>query len=204
MNEFDLDRLGDVWRQQPAPAELERLRRTAAAVRRRARLAQIVDVGAAIIVGIMVVLLVLSSPKIETVVVGSAAILILLVSQIRARRLRAVELRGLAGTTEAMLDQSIERLEKTLRHQRFSLVAIGPAIVIGNLMASTGARSFISLAGPLTALPGFRIVWPAFWFTVLAGTVLFVALSMRGNRRELERLRTMRDAYRQEGESTPP
>ncbi len=204
MSEIDLERLGDVWRQQPDPAELERLRRTAAAVRRRARLAQIVDVGAAIIVAIVVILLVLSSPKTETVVVGSAAILIVLISQIRSRRLRQVELRGLAGTTEAMLDQSIERVEKTLRHQRFSLIAIGPAIVIGNLVASSAGRPLISLTGALTDLPGFHIAWPAFWLTVLAGTVLFVGLSMRRNRRELERLLTMRDAYRQDGESTRP
>ena len=32
MSDFDLDRLGDVWRQQPDPAEMERLRRTAIAV----------------------------------------------------------------------------------------------------------------------------------------------------------------------------
>ena len=37
MSDFDLDRLGDVWRQQPDPAEMERLQRTAAAVSRRAR-----------------------------------------------------------------------------------------------------------------------------------------------------------------------
>lgn len=204
MSEIDLDRLGDVWRQQPDPAELERLQRTAAAVSRRARLAQIVDVGAALIVGIVVVLLVASSPKTETVAIGTAAILILLVSQIRSRRLRAVELRGLAGTTEAMLDQSIERLEKTLRHQWFGLVGIGPAIVIGNLMASSAESPIVSMTDSLVGIPGFRIAWAAFWLTVLVATVLFVALSIRRSRRELGRLKAMRDSYRQEGESSAP
>ena len=45
MSDFDLDRLGDVWRQQPDPAEMERLQKSAAAVARRARRAQVVDVG---------------------------------------------------------------------------------------------------------------------------------------------------------------
>ena len=204
MSDIDLDRLGDVWRQQPDPAELERLRRTAAAVSRRARLAQFVDVGAAIVVGVVVVLLVLSSPKADTIAIGSAAILILLVSNIRLRRLREVELRSLAGTTEAMLDQSIERVESTLRYRRFVLVGAVPAIVIGNMVASSAERSLGSLVEPLTGIPGFRIAWAAAWLTILAATILFMALSIRRGRRELERLKAMRDAYRQEGESARP
>jgi hypothetical protein len=204
MNEFDLDRLGDVWRQQPDPAELERLLRTAAAVRRRARLASIVDVGAAVIVGVVVVLLVLSSPKADTIAIGSAAILILLISNIRLRRLREVELRSLAGTTEAMLDQSIERVESTLRYRRFVLVGAGPALLIGYMVASSAGRTFGATMDSLSGIPGFRIAWAAAWLAVLIGTVLFVALSIRRSRRELERLRAMRDAYRQEGESARP
>jgi hypothetical protein len=202
MNEFDLDRLGDVWRQQLDPAELERLQRTAAAVRRRARLASIVDVGAAVIVGVVVVLLVLSSPKADTIAIGSAAILVLLISNIRLRRLREVELRSLAGTTEAMLDQSIERVESTLRYRRFVLVAAVPTIVIGNMVASSAERSLGSLVDSLRAIPGFPIAWGIFWLTVLAGMAVFMALSIRRGRRELARLKAMRDAYRQEGESS--
>lgn len=201
MSEIDLDRLGDVWRQQPDPAELERLRRTAIAVRRRARLAQIVDVGAALIVGVVVILLVLSSPKTETVAIGSAAILILLVSNIRLRRVRQIELRALAGTTEAMLDQSIERAETTLRYRRFVLAAIIPTIVIGNMVASSAERSLGAWLDSVRGIPGFVIAWAAFWLTILAGMVLYVTLSIRRGRRELERLKAMRDAYRQEGES---
>src|SRR5207237_8830035 len=59
MSDFDLDRLGDVWRQQPDPAEMERLRRTAIAVARRARLGAIVDVLAAVAVAAVVFVLVI-------------------------------------------------------------------------------------------------------------------------------------------------
>ena len=48
MSDFDLDRLGDVWRQQPDPEEVARLQKSAAAVARRARLAQVIDIGAAV------------------------------------------------------------------------------------------------------------------------------------------------------------
>jgi ABC-type dipeptide/oligopeptide/nickel transport system permease component len=134
------------------------------------------------------------------VAIGTAAIIVLLVSNIRLRRLRQIELRGLAGTTEAMLDQSIERVESTLRYRRFALVAIVPAIVIGNMVASSAERSLGSWLDSVRGIPHFVIAWAAFWLTVLAGMVLFVTLSLRRGRRELERLKAMRDAYRQEGE----
>ena len=108
MSDFDLDRLGDVWRQQPDPAEMERLQRTAVAVARRARLAAIVDICAAVAVAAVVVILVLANPRSQTFVMGCAAILVLLGSNVRLRKLRQVELKGLTGTTEDMLDQSIE------------------------------------------------------------------------------------------------
>ena len=110
-DDFDLDRLGDVWRQRPDPKELEALRRSAEAVRRRARWGQIVEVVAAVVVSAVVLLLVLSNPRTDTVVVGTGAILILLVSQIRQRRQRKLELMSLTGTAEQMLDQSIARIQ---------------------------------------------------------------------------------------------
>src|SRR5262245_53102612 len=100
MIEFDLDRLGDVWRERPDPAELERLQRTADRVRRRARWGQTIDIVSAVVVAIVVLLLVLSNPKIDTLLVGGAAILVLLGSQIRYRRLRQDELRSLTGSAE--------------------------------------------------------------------------------------------------------
>ena len=88
MSDFDLDRLGDVWRQQPDPAEMQRLQRTAAAVARRARLSAIVDVCAAVAVAAVVIILVVTNPNTRTVVMGTAAILVLLGSNIRQRKLR--------------------------------------------------------------------------------------------------------------------
>ena len=43
MTDFDLDRLGELWRQDPEPAEIERMRQSAAAISRRARRAQLAD-----------------------------------------------------------------------------------------------------------------------------------------------------------------
>ena len=91
MIDFDLDRLGDVWRQRPDPAELEHLKRSADAVRRRARWAQLIDIVAALVVAAVVLLLVLSNPKADTLLVGGAAILMLLGTQVRSRRLRQRE-----------------------------------------------------------------------------------------------------------------
>lgn len=202
MTDFDLDRLGDVWRQQPDPAELERLRRSAAAVARRARLAQVVDIGTAAAVSAVVMLLVISNPKIETFLMGAAAILVLLGSNIRLRKLRRVELMHLTGSTEDMLDQSIERIETTLRHHRFSLVGIGPAFLIGTLVASVAQGRLLFPALQTWSL--FRILWVLVALAIVAAGMAFALHAMGRGKRELERLKAMREAYRREREFTGP
>ncbi len=197
MSDFDLDRLGDVWRQQLDPAEMARLQRTAAAVNRRARFSRILDILAGIAVSAIVLVLVWTNPRFETFLLGAAAILVLLVSNIRLRKLRQVELRSLAGSTEDMLDQSIDRLEATLKHKRFGLIAIGPALAIGFLLAwAAGANP-----GTLVA-PALRLALRGTTFVVLAGVAVFLIVASRRERRELGRLRAMRESYRLEGEST--
>jgi hypothetical protein len=205
MSDFDLDRLGDVWRQQPDPAEMARLQRTAIAVARRARLAAIVDICAALAVAAVVIVLVLTNPKTETFVMGSAAILVLLGSNIRLRRLREVQLRELAGTTENMLDQSIARVETTLRHHRFTLFATPPLFLIFWVgFATTAAPRPESMLASLRAIPWFRTTLLAGGFAALVGLVVFLLFAIRRGRRELERLRAMRETYRQERDSAAP
>lgn len=203
MSDFDLDRLGDVWRQQPDPAEMERLQRSAAAVSRRARLSQIIDVGAAIAVAGVVIVLVLSNPRGEAFVMGAAAILVLLYSNIRSRKLRQIELRSLAGSTENMLQQSVERIETTLRHNRFVLLALGPALAVGLLFgaAAVGNRG-AAMFPALHDVPQIRILVRAAIAAALAAFVLFMLFAIRRGRRELERLKAMRESYREEREST--
>lgn len=203
MTDLDLDRLGDVWREQPDPAEMERLQRVAANVSRRARFAQIVDVGAAVVVAGVVILLVISNPSSRTVVMGTAAIVILLISNVRLRRVRQLELRSLTGSTEDMLDQSIDRVETTLRNHRFSLIAIGPAFVLGWLFMNVVADPSLRERMPITFdAPVFRLVWAGAWIAALAGLMLFIWFAIRRGRRELERLRAMRESYRQEQRSS--
>jgi hypothetical protein len=203
MTDLDLDRLGDVWRQQPDAAEMERLQRSAAAVSRRARLAQVVDIGAALALAAVVILLVLSNPKIGTLLVGGFAILLLLGSNVRLRNLRQVELKSLSGSTEDMLDQTIERIETTLKHNRLSLIAGGPALLIGLLVSSTADRDGVgSLFPMLREIPLSRPLWIGLAVVVLVVAALVIAVGIRRGRRELERLRTMREAYRHEHEST--
>jgi hypothetical protein len=203
MTDLDLDRLGDVWRQQPDPAELERLQRSAAAVSRRARRSRVIDMVATLAVAAVVILLVLTNPKTETFVIGSAAILVLLGSNIRLRKLRQVELRSLTGSTEDMLDQSIDRIETTLKHDRLSLIAGGPYLLIGLVFAASADSSALGDLFPtLQALNLSRALWSGLVIFALAIAALFLAFRMRRGRRELERLRTMREAYRHEHEST--
>jgi hypothetical protein len=203
MMDFDFDRLGDVWRQQPDPAEMERLQRTAAAVNRRARLARILDVLAGVLVSAVVILLVLSNPSAETVLMGSAAILVLLGSNIRQRKLRQVELKSLTGGTEDMLNQSMARVEATLKRTRYSLFVIGPALLIGWVfMHAVTDRPVRGLLPTVFGAPWFRFLWNGGWVVAVAVIMVAMFVSIRRGRRELDRLVSMRDAYRQEREST--
>ena len=198
MSDFDLDRLGDVWRQQPDPAEMERLQKSAAAIARRARLSQVTDLGVALAVAAVVIFLVASNPETATVLLGGAAILILLVSNIRLRRVRRIELQHLTGTTEEMLDQSINRVETTLRHHRFSLIGVGPAVLVGVLVANGSQGRNLLPIPPDSWLRGLLLPLGVIIVLIGAGVAL---RAMRRSKRELDRLRAMREAYRREQES---
>lgn len=203
MTDFDLERLGDVWRQQPDAAELEMLRRSAAAVSRRARWAQLLNIGVAIVVAAIVLFIVFANPQRSSVLMGSAAIFVLLYSNIRSRRLREIELRGLTGTTENMLDQSIERVEATLKYNRFTLIAIGPAIAVGLLFAaSANVPSGDGISSIVQSSPTIRFMLLAIGAGAFAGSVAFLLLAVRRGRRELRRLAAMRDSFREERKSS--
>lgn len=199
MTDLDLEKLGEQWRQQPDPAELEELRRTALAVSRRARRAQIVELAMSVIVAGLVILLVLSNPKADTMLVGGGAILLFLVNHRRQRRLRQVELQGLAGGTEDMLDQSIARVDASLRRGRFSLAAIGPGILLG-----IGVSHIVRINRDQEVLSQV-ISEPWLWTLIYALAVLSLAVmafhlwrAIRRDRHELDRLQLLRQAYRKE------
>ena len=203
MTDFDLDRLGDVWRQQPDPAEVERLRRSAAAVARRARLTQVLDIGAAVAVSAAVIVFVASNPRLDTVLIGAAAILVLLFSNIRLRRVRRAELRTLTGSTEDMLDQSIDRVETTLRYRRFTLVGFGPALIVGALVsAQSQRRGLFSLFHGLSPTYHYGLLLAG--GLILIGAVTVMWRGLRRESEELDRLKAMREAYRREQESAAP
>jgi hypothetical protein len=203
MSNFDLDRLGDVWRQQPDPAEVERLQKSAAAVARRARLTQVLDIGAAVAVSAAVIVFVASNPRLDTVLIGAAAILVLLFSNIRLRRVRRAELKTLTGSTEDMLDQSIDRVETTLRYRRFTLVGFGPALIVGALVsAQSQRRGFFSLFQGLS--PTYHDGLLLAGGLILIGALIAAWRGLRRGSEELDRLRAMREAYRREHESTAP
>jgi|SoiMethySBSTD1v2_1073268.scaffolds.fasta_scaffold260834_3 hypothetical protein len=204
MIDFDLDRLGDVWRQRPDPAELEHLKRSADAVRRRARWAQLIDIVAALVVAAVVLLLVLSNPKADTLLVGGAAILMLLGTQVRSRRLRQEELRSLTGSTEQMLDQSISRTQATLKRSRLHLLGFAPAIALGFLFAYVVDDRAAGGLRQLTSVPMARIAMVVGVALFVTAMTVYLIGTIRTTRRELERLIALREAYRGEQDSNMP
>lgn len=199
MTDLDLERLGDVWRQRPEPKELEEIRRAAEAVRRRARWLQVVDIVAALVVSGVVLWMVLANPKTDTLIVGGGAILILLGSQIRSRRFRQQELRSLTGSAEQMLDQSIERVAASLRRARVGLILLPLTFLLGLLvgyMAESRAPS--ALRTLIASKAGLGELVFAATIAVLVATFLLILRNLHKNRRELERLSTLRASYTDE------
>jgi hypothetical protein len=204
MTDLDLERLGDLWRQQPDPKELEELRRAAEAARKRARLAQVVDIVTAIIVAGAVLAMVIANPEFDTLVVGSAAILFLLVSNIRSRRLRQQELRSLSGTAEQMLDQAIERVHAAVKRAKYGLAIIPLGLVVGMVFAVVvERRSGNAIAERIDAQPGLGPLIITIGVVAIAAAFAHVILTIRRSGRELERLTALRESYRQEQDAGP-
>ena len=202
MTDLDLQRLGDVWRQPPDAKELEELKRSAEKVRRRARWLQVVDIVAALVVSGVVLWMVLANPETDTLIVGGGAIVILLASQVRSRRFRQQELRSLTGSAEQMLDQSIERVQASLKRARSGLILLPAAVLLGILVGSvTESRSRGPLREAFDSLPGLG---PASYVAAVAailGGLFLILHNWRKNRRELERLQALRATFSDEERS---
>ncbi|MGQ0559898.1 MAG: hypothetical protein ACT4OE_10020 [Sphingosinicella sp.] len=199
MTDLDLERLGDVWRQPPSDQAMAELKRAAEAVRRRARWSQLVDLVSALVVAAVVAVLVLRNPEADTLLVGGGAIVVLLLSQIRARKLRAEELKGLTGTSEQMLDQSITRVTATIKRTRLSLYWLPLGILLGLVVAFVvERRSGGELMSRVAEQPGLGRMLQVICALAIAAMVVHLVRTLRRSRRELERLEAMRDAYRRE------
>lgn len=199
MSEIDLDRLGDVWRAPPDPAEIEQLRRTAEKVSRGARWAQFTDFWLAIVVSGVIVALVIANPQIKTSLAGGFVIVYLLYSTVRQRRLREIELATLTGSTERMLDQSIERAEASARRSRMGLIMAGPGLLLGiGFAAALDLETGHSPLDRLSTMPWVSTLAVPALLVALAVAILFQFRTNMRSRREIERLKSLRDAYKAE------
>jgi hypothetical protein len=196
MTEIDLDRLGDVWRAQPEPAEIERLRNAADVVQRRARWGQLADFWLAILVSGVVLVLIVSNPTVATGLIGGAAILMMLLSTVRQRRLRALELARLSGSTENMLDQSIARSEAMIRRARINLMTTPLGLPLGIAFGAAldqGDRN--GIYHRMTSDPKV-VAMVAIALSVAAAIICgYLIRVMRKARQERDRLTQLRQAY---------
>ncbi|GAA4810387.1 hypothetical protein GCM10023232_01870 [Sphingosinicella ginsenosidimutans] len=198
MTDFDLDRLGELWRQDPDPEEIERMRQTASALSRRARRAQIADTLGAVVACAAMVALVIINHNPKTLLVAIGVLLFLLYVFVRNRKLRETEIGMLTGTTEEMLDQSIERAEATRKRARFNLIA-GPTMV--PILAL-----LVTIRGPARGILAAKFHLPPWssWIVIgVCGVVLTImmvdyARSHARSGDELRRLLRLREAYRSE------
>lgn len=208
MTDFDLDKLGELWRKEPDADEMRALQRSAERVMHRAKLAQIMDTVLTGLAAGIVLMLVAYNPSVRTAVVGMAAILIMLWTQIHRRRLRQWELQSLASDPQTMIERSILRLQATLKRTFLGLLFIGPATILGVFFAFT-----VEQAGQQQSLwlreaePEVRKAVIAAGIGMLGGVVVHAIRTLIRGRRELARLVNLRDAYRaeqQDSSSSPP
>lgn len=205
MTDFDLDRLGDVWRQEPDPAEMAALRRTAELVARRARTAQFADAALAIVVSGVVLMLAWSNPEPATLVLGGAAIALMLYSSIRQRRLRRLELESLTGTAEEMIDQSIARIRATLKRTRLGLYSAIPGILVGvGFGAALDSGGGSGLSARLSASPWAPVAAAAVILAVMAAGFVHYIRAMRRDQNELERLTALSESFTDERKNSAP
>lgn len=202
MNELDLDRLGDLWRAQPDPKEMERLQRAAATAARRGRWGQLSDYLLTSLVSAGIIAVVASNPSLNTGLVGGGAILIMLISTIYQRRLRQTELKALTGSSEEMLDQSIERLTATRKRVAFGLLLAIPGVLIGlgfgAVVENDAGELFDRWRENREALKLFEAVVVG----ILVMFLVHLVVAARRSRTELARLKALREAYRREDEGT--
>jgi hypothetical protein len=201
MTDFDLDRLGEMWRTEPDPAEMEKLRLAAEGIARNARLAQFFDAAFAIIVSAIVLFLALSNPKPQTLILGAGAIALMLFGTVRQRRLRQVELESLSGTAEQMLDQSIGRLRATIRRTRLALISLTPAFVIGLGFGMALDGGLIDQISSLTTRPWAPLAFKALVVGLVGLGMVHYLRTIPRNRGELERLTALRESFRHETET---
>jgi hypothetical protein len=187
-----------MWRQDPAPAEVERPRRTAASVSRRARLAQWADtIGAAIASTALITIAVLNRDP-RTLAVAVAALGLMLLSVIRNRKLREAEITMLTGATAEMLDQSIERAKATRKRMRFNLAAGPLAIPIFAFLLSTRGPAHGILTTRFHVPPHFVWTVTAVFLVVAVWMMIEYARGFMRSGTELEQLSRLREAYRAE------
>jgi hypothetical protein len=200
----DLEELGKLWRKEPDAEEMRGLHRSAEQVMRRARLALVFEyVLAAVTVGVVLFIVAYNPPDRQTAIAGSAAILVLLLSQMRQRRLRQWELQSLTREPETMIQRSIARVESTLKRAWWGAVVIGPATLFGVIFA------FIADEGNgqgalsrLRAEPGGGTAIVAGAAAVVLGVIIHLARTIRRSNREISRLRQLKEAFRVENEGS--
>lgn len=203
MTDLDLERLGDLWRKEPDPEEIRELLRSANAARRRAQRALLFDYVYAAAMVIAVAIVVVLSPELDTLIAGGGAIFVLVMSQLRQRRFRRVELQGFTGDTATMLDQSIARAQALVKRSRISLIAMAPATLAGILFGlALDDRGGGGLFTGDAEEPWLKMLAIAIGVIVLPAMVAHLLLTIRRGQRELARLIEVREAYRRERESS--
>jgi hypothetical protein len=204
VTDFDLDRLGSLWRTEPEPAEIGELKRSADRARRKARWLTVLDYALALVTTGAVILILAVNPRAEALLVGGAAVLVMITSLVRRRRLRRIELQSLIGDTESMLESAIARVEATAKRARSGLMVIGPSIFLGLLFAFIVDRGGGGAALPTLEAEAWRgLVVRGLLIFIIVATVTQLVLSIRRSRMELTRLIQLREAYRLEHEGAP-
>jgi hypothetical protein len=97
-------------------------------------------------------------------------------------------------------------METTLRYRWFTLAAAGPALLIGMMMraGSGGSNRLVALFPRLGEIMKHRFLLEGMVAAIIVIVGLLTLRSIVRAKRELQRLKSMREAYRRERESSGP
>lgn len=197
MTSPDFDELARLWTQEQSPEEERAFQLLARRVGRRARLWQVAEIAAGLVLILAVAAAMLTAADRSTLAVGALVVVAILWAGWK-RRLNAVAMLVDTAGCAAMLDSAVRNGRASLRRSRLGLMLLAPGYLLGALLKyslqNDGVDGFLSAFA--ASLRGF---WPG-WagLSLLAAILAYLARSHLRMRREVARLEMMRDQYRAE------
>lgn len=208
MNSSDFDSLSQIWTEGALGQRPDELAALSDRALRRARLAERVELAITFVLVAGIVVSIAWQGHSSAMLVGTGVIALLLWSSYSRYRLRRVEWLADGSDREAFLQGAMRRTRARLRRAVLGLLLLPPAAILGTLFAhaASGRQGMDSLIARLSdgLTPGGPTT---LGIVALLGIAVVLFVTIRQERRQLDRLTESFESYRREAlpeSETPP